>query len=262
MGQILSHAPVYFAAAQVRHNPIGAITNDLYIRGRIQEALRSLGYSDQQELKSGIRLEVAGTNVHVDQPPQLLCMNSAKTSAVVVQNDRFWLQTTHYVDFEAFKDAFLNGLRALHEVVNLDYIDSVSMRMLDAVVPKENETLQQYLPEALLGLDTWSEERNWQLLHQGAEHVFQTEKHRIVFRCVRRPSEIGFPPDSVPVGMELLARHREIRRAHAVLDTDASLDLRNEIDIDLVGEQLVEIKKDLSQCFNNVVLPYALEQWK
>lgn len=262
MGHVLNRAPVYFAAAQVRHNPVAAITNDPAIRARIQEAFRALGYSDQQELKQGILLEVAGANVQLDQAPQLLCMNAAKTSAIVVQNDRYWLQTTHYLDFEAFKTAFLNGLQALHEVVKLDYVDAVSMRMLDAIVPNDGETLQQYLPPELLGLDDWAEKRNWRLVHQGAEHVFLTENHRVIFRCVRRPGEIGFPPDSVPVGMELLDRHKEIQRAHAVLDTDVALEQRHEIDVDLVGQQLIAVKKDLSQCFENVVLPYALEQWK
>lgn len=262
MGHVLSRAPVYFAAAQVRHNPVAAITNDLSVRARIQEAFRALGYSDQQDLKQSIRVEVAGANVEVAQQPQLLCMNAAKTSAAVIQVDRYWLQTTHYLDFEAFRTSFLDGLKALHDVVSLDYIDAVSMRMLDAIVPNDGETLQDYLPPELLGLDKWAEKRNWDLVHQGTEHVFQTEKHRVIFRCARRPGDVGFPADSVPLGMELLERHKQVQRTHAVLDTDAALEKRHKIDITLVGEQLSAVKKDLSQCFKNIVLPHALEQWK
>jgi len=261
MGQVLSRAPVYFAAAQIRHNPIAAIA-DSSVRRQIQEAFRSLGYPDQKEVKQSIFVEGDEANVELKQPPQLLFMNTLKTSAVVIQQDRFWLQTTSYLDFEDFKKAFLAGLSVLHNIVKLDYIDSLSMRMLDAIVPGPNESLSQYLPESILGLDAWAESRGWQLLHQGADHVFQTAKHRIVFSCVRRPSQVGFPPNCVPVGMALLARHNQVQCVHAVLDTDAALEKRQEIDLILLGQQLVDVKKDLSQCFRNIVTSYALEQWK
>ena len=261
MGNVLNHAPVYFAAAQVRHNPISALATDAGLRSKVLEALRALGFTDQKELKQAVRIEVAGANVELPPQHQLLCLNSDKTSAFVVQQDRCWLQTTHYLDFHAFKDAFLTALGAVHAAVGFDYVDAVSMRMLDAVVPLDGEHLSEYLPPGLLGLDQWAEQRGWTLLHQGTEQVFSTERHRVVFRCTRRPSEVGFPPDCAPEGMVLLERHRGVSRPHAVLDTDAALEKRQKFDLGELDGQLTAVKKDLSQCFESVVTQHALKQW-
>lgn len=262
MGHVLTQAPIYFAAAQVRHNPIAALATDPPLRARVMEGLRALGYTDQRDLKQNLRLEVAGDSLELPPQLQLLCMNSERTSAVVVQPDRCWLQTTHYLDFEAFRSAFLSALDAVHAAVNLDYIDSLSMRMLDAVVPKKGESLADYLPEQLLGLDAWAEHRGWTLLHQGAEHVFQSELHRIVFRCVRRPAGVGFPPDCAPIDMVLLDRHAQVDSPHAVLDTDAVLEKRQKFNSSELSSQLIKLKADLSQCFKNVVKPHALKSWE
>ena len=262
MGDVLTRAPVYFAAAQVIHNPVAAVSEGS-TRRELKEAFRRLGYSDQRDFQFKARVEINGAQLELpSQPPQLQCMNAERTTAVVALADRFWVQTTHYLDFEAFRADFLVGLSALHEVLSLDYVDSVSMRMLDAIVPQPGESLKDYLPESLLGLENWGDERGWKLNHQGSEHVFSTGRHRVMFRSVRRPDALGFPPDCVPLEMELLDRHKQVQRAHAVLDTDVALEARQSFDVEAIGMQLVEIKRDLSQCFKNIVLESAWEQWK
>lgn len=262
MGDVLTRAPVYFAAAQVIHNPVAAVSEEA-TRRELKEAFRRLGYSDQRDFQLKARVEINGTQLELpSQPPQLQCMNAERTTAVISLVDRFWVQTTHYLDFEAFRADFLAGLSALHEVLGLDYVDSVSMRMLDAIVPQPGESLNDYLPESLLGLENWGGERAWKLEHQGSEHVFSTGRHRVIFRSVRRPEALGFPPDCVPLEMELLDRHKQVQGVHVVLDTDVALEARQSFDVEAIGLQLVEIKSDLSQCFSKIVLEPALEKWK
>lgn len=260
MGQMLKLAPVYFVAAQVRHNPIGAWEDEAK-RNLLKERLRKLGYSDQQEMKSNVVVQVEGQSVQLQAPRQLMCMNAVRDSAVAVQTDRFWLQTTNYQDFPRFKAAFFAALGEVHAEVGLDYVDAISMRMLDAIVPSDGESLMQYLPEALLGLDSWAQDRHWSLEHQSSEHVFLTEKNRILLRCVRRPGRVGFPPDFSPIGMEILERHRQANVVHAILDSDAVHEGRQAVDLEVLGQYLDSIKGDLSQCFKNIVTPHALERW-
>lgn len=262
MGDVLTRAPVYFAAAQVIHNPVAAVSDEA-TRLELKEAFRGLGYSDQRDIQFKARIEVKGAHLELPpQPSQLQCMNAERTSALVVMPDRFWLQTTHYLDFEAFRSDFLAGLSAVHKILGLDYVDSVSMRMLDAIVPQSGESLKDYLPQSLLGLENWGEKRDWELVHQGSEHVFSTGRHRVIFRSVRRPKELGFPPDCLPIEMELLERHKQVQGVHVVLDTDVAYEARQSFDLDAISQHLIEVKKDLSQCFNNIVLKTALEKWK
>ncbi|RDS81598.1 TIGR04255 family protein [Dyella monticola] len=263
MGQPLTRAPVYFAAAQVRHNPIAALNDDAR-RTAIKERFRKLGYPDQREMQSSISVVVNAQNIELPSPRQLTCLNVARDWAVVIQNDRFWIQTTNYPEYSTFQERFMAALAELHAEVSLDYMESVSMRMLDAIVPdqKAGKTLADYLPPSLLGLDSWAQERNWQLEQQSAEHVFITAAdNKVVLRCVRRPGEIGFPPDFIPLGMELLPRHKGIKSAHAVIDSDAGHEKREPLNMDAVGRYLISVKGDLSQCFKHIVTQEALRQW-
>ncbi len=260
----LTNAPVYFAAAQVVHNVIGKIVADGPIRNDVLEAFRKLGYPDQGYLEISTRFQVGEKHLDASQPRQLVCLNSAKTNAIVLHTDKFVLQTTDYVGFDSFKKSFLEGLKTLDKIVSFDYVDSVSMRMLDAIVPRNGESLSDYLPPALLGLEDWANERDWTLLNHSAEQIFRAGKHDVRLRCVRRLDSIDFPPDVVPIGMVLLERHRaEGTQSHAVLDTDVLFTIRqNPFDLLAIDGQLDAIKKDLSQCFKNIVSATALESWK
>lgn len=261
MGSVLSRAPVYFAATQVRHNPVPAL-NEKETRSVLRERLRKLGYTDQAEIRQQFVVEVGGNKIELQQPQTpLVCMTQDKHTAVFITEDRFWVQTTNYADFPWFKRAFIEALAIVDDVVELDYVDIVSMRMLDAIVPKEGEVLEQYLPESLLGLTAWAKDRCWELKHQAAEHVFQHGDHRITLRCVRQPNKIGFPPDFVPHGMALLQRHAVVDREHAVLDSDSAYEHRLSFDLDEIANHLDEVKGDLSTCFKTVVTNYALDQW-
>ncbi len=262
MGTSLSKAPVYFVAAQIRHNPIDLLVLDEVLLARIKDALRKLGFSDQAQIDNALRIEQGGANVEFSQPKQFLFKNRDSTEAVCISFDRILYQTTAYSDFEQFKSTFLNALAVIHQIAELDYVDAVSMRMLDAIVPTDGKDLQDYLPIELLGLTTWADERSWQIIHQSIEHAFDSNENRIVLRCIRRPAEIAFPPNFLPLGMKLRPEFATLNTRHAVLDTDAAFSARFRFDLNEIESHLLSIKNDLSQCFKNIVTPQALEEWK
>lgn len=262
MGEVLARAPVYFAAAQVKHNAIPAMREQA-LRIKLTETFRKLGYTDQRDETKNIVLRFGDQTVSLDAEPALICLNSKRTEAVALHPTRLWLQTTAYSDFDAFKASFLRSLSALHSEVQLDYIDSVSMRMLDAIAPRPDEALSDYLPKELLGLESWAKERGWTMQHQSAEHRFLTGNgHRIVLRCTRRQGRISLPPDLDAFEMPFLDRHQTIDGEHALLDSDAIFEGRQPVEVEKLDVQLLDLKADLTQCFRTVVSLKALEAWR
>jgi uncharacterized protein (TIGR04255 family) len=56
------------------------------------------------------------------------------------------------LNFSLLNNKAISGLNLVHEIVELDYIESIGLRYIDAIVPIDNDSLQQYLNPALLGL--------------------------------------------------------------------------------------------------------------
>jgi uncharacterized protein (TIGR04255 family) len=194
---------------------------------------------------------------------QLGCLNVERTIAVGLQRDRIWIQTSDYRDIESFAATFLAAIDAIHDEVTLDYIDTVSMRMFNAVAPNAGERLDQYVISGLLGLTDWGKKLSWTTEAQSAEHHFQSQQgHRVVVKGTWRNSPIGLPPDMLPLDMPLIERHRAFAGEHLVLDLDAGFTHREVFNRVATENHLRAVKQDLVACFDGLVTPWALEQWK
>ena len=62
-------------------------------------------------------------------------------------------QTTEYDTFDPFKEQFLLGIKTVDKVRSrLSFCERVGIRFLDAVWPRSNEKMTDYLAPSLVGL--------------------------------------------------------------------------------------------------------------
>lgn len=261
MGEKLVNAPVFLTAAQVRHNPI--LTLDDYA-ARLQEMFRKMGFPDyKSRVISGFEINASpsGIRVNPQETRQHSYINRAGTSCFVVESSRLYFQVAEYDVFDTFRAAFINGLELLNSVVTLDYIDSVSMRLLDAIVPRDNESLSKYLVNELLGIGKSLEEDSWKVSHSASETVAITDQHKIVVRLLARHGKLTLPPDLNTQGMKLMPRFIDIDDVHAILDSDCAYEMRMDFDLEEVSSRLRLLKDDLRTTFHAAVTKHALDSW-
>jgi uncharacterized protein (TIGR04255 family) len=270
MGQKMSNAPIYFALAQVRFNTILAL--DQYLPA-IQDGLRKAGYPDFEKSFLGIINLALGPaspvraplNVPSMQPqPRYSFYNEGKTSGFILDQSMMSFQTTEYDVFEVFTSEFLKGVAMIHETAGLSYSERIGIRSLDAVCPKPDETLSQYLFPSVIGIyDTLAPR---QLVHSYSEVRTKEGNTTLVSRAVimqqEQEGDIAFPPDLQPIEMRVNDKFKKIKGLYAVIDTDSWLEEREKFDLSGLERRLDALHNELRRSFDLMVTPYALEVWK
>lgn len=262
MGAKLANAPVFLTAVQVRHNPVLAL--DDYAKA-LQEQFRKIGYPDYKvRVQSEFEIDVStpsGMKVKSQESRQHSYLNRAGSACFVLENSRLYFQVTEYDVFDTFRDEFLKGLGLLHSIVTLDYVDSVSMRLLDAIVPAEKEDLSAYMAKELLGIGEVLEDPTWGIMHSASEATIRTSEHRVIVRTLARHGKLSVPPDLNIQGMQLTPRFSEVNGVHAILDSDCAFESRSNFDLADISSRLRLLKDDLRTTFQAAVTKYALDRW-
>lgn len=269
MGKKMKSAPVYFTIAQVRHNPILSMGNYL---PQIQERMRKAGYPDfERRVTIALNLVAAAPNAESNHPKESMpsaqqveryvFFNADRTRNFLVEAGALSFQTTDYGSFETFSEEFFEGMTIVHDVVSLAYAERVGIRYLDAVVPKEGEKgLPKYLIPQVLGLaKTLPDKINVTLSF--TETHFQARTGRVLARTIIQNGPLGFPLDLQPVGMALASKFAGVKGVHAILDTDASYEVRQDFDMAKLLECLKGLHDDIRVAFDATVTPHALKTW-
>lgn len=263
MGEKLANAPVFLTAAQVRHNPILAL--DGYTVG-LQEQFRKIGFPDYKvRVQSEYEIDMtntSGVKVKSQESRQHSYLNRTGSACFVLESSRLYYQVTEYDVFETFRDEFLKGLELLNSIVALDYVDSVSMRLLDAIVPLEKEELSAYMAKELLGIGEVLAQADWGIAHSATEAKITTPEHGIIVRTLARRGKLSVPPDLNILGMQILPRFSAVEGVHAILDTDCVHEARKEFDLHEISSRLRLLKDDLRTTFQAAVTKYALDRWR
>jgi len=263
MGQKLKNAPVYFTIVQARFNPILALET---YAPKIQERLRKQEFPDvQRTVQSTFNLNIASppedspAEVPVERLARYTFYNIERTAGFILDNAALSFQTTEYDLFASFLARFLKGLQIVHEVVDLSYTQRLGVRYLDAVFPRTDEALSDYLNQSLLGL--YGKIDGHQLVHAFSETVSKTDAIKVVSRAIIRESSVGFPPDLQPMTMTLAERFRILTGTHAILDIDGSYEQRERFDVDRIKKWLTTIHDDITKAFKASVTQHALDVW-
>jgi uncharacterized protein (TIGR04255 family) len=263
MARKMTHAPVYFAIVQARFNPILAL--DSYAP-QIQERFRKHGFPDAQKsvlatlnLNLSAPTEGSTPQVPVAQTARYTFYNMDRTSGFILDQGAVSFQTTEYDVFETFSHEFRQGLQAVHDAVDLSYTDRIGFRYLDAVFPKANESLGDYLNPSVLGLTERFQES---VVHSFSETNLRSANVTVVARVIIQDGEVGFPPDLLPNVLRVAERFRALRGRHAILDTDGSFEGREAFNLDRIGDHLNEIHDESAKTFHATVTPNALRVWE
>ena len=268
MGEKWAHAPVFCALAQVRHNPVWQLGEYL---PKIQEALRQIGYPDaRRESLALVRLPAPSTEPgtppmlpRFEQVPRVICADRERTHACIVDPDKFTYCTSEYETFERFTDEFLGCLDPIQAVLKLEYVDQVSARYLDAVVPPNGEPgLSDYLVPGVLGLTPHITDR---VTIRHAEYLvqFQTEERIEVNARTRIQSgRIVLPPDLQPLAVRIADRFTTVDAVHAILDTDALYRERQAFEAEALRTLMTKLREAVGIAFDATVTPKAVAAWQ
>lgn len=255
----MTRAPVFYTLAQVQFNPIVQMSD--YV-AQLQERLRRTHFPDfraenQFELKIR-RLDEAQPDVQPSQNKRWSFTNADRTEGYLLLSDALVFHTTMYDTFSDFLQKTIFGLTLIHEIVELNYIERIGLRYLDAVTPMGEDTLQQYLDPSLLGFSANLEGR---LSHSFTETVTAVGEGNLVARAIITDGALALSPDLMPLQLKLQSRFADINSRNAVLDTDYFVVKRSSFDLTEIEEQLKDAHKNIKNTFKISVTDYAMEKW-
>ena len=264
MGKKLTNAPVYYTVAQVQFNPV--LDLDGYIPA-IQSKMREAHSPDyKKEVVQRLVLpfgaaEQGQISAAPTVTPQVryLFGDIAGRSIFLLDTNALSFQTTSYETFETFSESFLKGLGILHDALRLDFVERVGLRYLDAVQPlKDGETLRDFLVPEVLGLALRGQ---GELQHSVSETVALTPAWQLVSRVVIRHGRVGLPTELGGLAPTIEPRFTQREGLHAIVDTDASLGVREVFELSKVGARLTALHDEIVTSFNATVTDHARSSW-
>ena len=262
MGKKMRHAPVYFTIVQARFNPIMALDD---YAPKIQDRMRRSDFPDLQKgMLATFNLNIAPGEAGPPQVPvahtaRYAFTNMAKTSGFILDQGSLSFQTTDYDVFGTFSANFVKGLKIVHDVVGLGYVDRLGVRYLDAIYPQKDEGLSKYLTDSVLGLYG---KVSGVIGHSFSETLIRREKINVIARTIVQDGPIGFPPDLHSMSLVLSERFRTLNGFHAILDTDGSDETRTGFDLNDVSTRLKAVHSAVTATFKATVTQHALDSWE
>lgn len=265
MNARMTNAPVYYALLQAQFNPIAAMER---YASDIQDLLRRDGYTLFEEQETP-QLEFAFESSEAPPVPKVTTLKvwrmtaPDRSSGFVLTPASIAFHTTHYQTRREFLPAGLKGLEVVHKIVGLEHVSRLGLRYLDAVQPRDGETVDQYLAAGVCGVQFGAIERS-----ASSEQVFETqpgvlaERGVLVARVHRVTANLGFPPDVAPHGLTIMDKFTGVApAAHAVIDTDHFVQGAFPLDLDVLGQQIGALHGDIRRAFEAIVTPHALTVW-
>lgn len=263
MGLKWKNAPVYFVIAQIRFSPVVNIESFI---PEIQELFRRNGFPDFQ-LSQRIMLHLNGQQNSASetampiQEKSFFFGNQSRTQVLLLDSNSFTLQTTTYSAFEDLSELFLRRFEEVSSLVSPSYTERVGIRYLDAVMPKDNESIDQYLIPEVQGLRTYSKEK---LLQTFSESRIQHEDGIVLSRVVRLRGKVAFPLDLHPTASQMIlnSRFAGFEGHYAIIDTDGYNEERENLDVERLRNKLAALHTHVDDAFHKTITKFAVQQWK
>lgn len=260
MSSKMANPPVFYTIAQVKFNPVLDMQDFI---GSIQKQWRSAYPDFSQDTVNEIQVHLSAPGrapeVKTISSPRWSFKNIDKTSCYSVGTNFLTFQTTAYQDSAHFIAALVKGLSDVHAIVKLAYIESLGMRMLDAIVGKNVEDLASYLKPNILGLAGQLDGECKQAISQ---LVMDTgDGQLLTAKLILLKGRVGLPQELVPLPLKLSDRVLAIDGFHVILDNDCSQTKRVPIDVSDVTKRFRVVKAQLSKAFLETVSEHALRVW-
>lgn len=261
----MSNAPVYYVLAQIKFTPVKAMKK--YVDD-IQDALRLQGYPlfesrESTQLKFEFNTPSEPAQPAFETVQHWYMSDLKRTSGFVLGNDFITFQTTEYDTHQPFIKELMKGFTAVMDHPKPALVTRLGLRYLDAVLPENGETIEQYLCEGLHGINLELDQ-----IQSVNELVFQTkvgpivENGFLVTRLHKMRGQLGFPPDMIPVGVDMIQRFRtEHELWHGIIDTDHYVEGSMPAVVDVIEKQLTSLHSVVKGTFNKMISQYAIDKW-
>lgn len=188
-----------------------------------------------------------------------LFSNPENTKNFLLDQSALAFQATEYDIFETFASHLLQGLDLLNKTVGLSFIERIGVRYLDAVIPREGETLSEYLIPEVMGLYG---KLKGTVQHSFSETLTRGEEGSVVSRTVIQQGQIGFPPDLVQsMTLKVAQRFMQSEGMHAIIDTDGFYMERVPFDLAEAKRKLTVLHDRIDRSFRATVTEHALAVW-
>jgi uncharacterized protein (TIGR04255 family) len=189
-------------------------------------------------------------------------LNEKRTAGFLLDHGGLSFQTSEYGVFSQFSAAFLQGLRILHESVELSYSDRLGLRYLDAVCPTAEEKLSQYLKPSMLGL--FENIGGRKLIHSQTETKTSSDNVYLLGRVTildQLSGEVAFPVELRPKPLSVVDKFKDIKGVYAIIDTDSWIEGREKFDLSNLEKSLARLQTETRFSFDQMVTAYALKVW-
>lgn len=271
---VLRKAPLIYALSAVRFSPVLLMPK---LIPAIHHAIRASLPEFFQMIKG-----VPGAP-QLSEPNSWAFLDKGLKNACVLSQDHLILQSMDYLHFEQHAELFRSCVDAvLRETGGLD-IAGVGMRYVDRIEPDEEETLRDYLPEALLPLENEVVSKlgsSGPKLPLGVSTTtYHFDPEFLHIRCWRQPG-MWVPDDlAEPAFVFEIARQTRQQAAGqrldqstalqslssrgALLDTDAywPLPITERLSLDEISHKLKHLHTMANTAFRNVATEHAFHRW-
>jgi uncharacterized protein (TIGR04255 family) len=258
MGKKLPNAPIFYVLAQVRFAALPKISERI---SDVQEDLRENGFQDPfDESITTIEfdMQAAQPGVQTKAVKRWVSRNADRTAGFLFDSSSMTYHTTAYEDSTTLVDTFTKGLEIFNKYVNIQLVDRIGVRTLDAVFPKDGECIEKYINRSVLGLYG---ELNYELQHAFSETVLNSPLGTVMTRALTQSAGISMPPDLMSPHFVLAKRFVNLSGVHTMIDIDATKGDRAPFDLNHVKETMVALKTLASESFWKTVTKEAEVIW-
>jgi len=254
LGQWAS-APLVYVLAEVRCSP----TLDVERRAAaVQEAIRS----EYPLLEPAAEIRVSpGSPVGATTSQIFAFTDASKRRGVLISSSSVCYHVTEYVTSNEFFEQLGNVLRAIEPIYAKDTVTRLGLRYVDAIVPRDAETVFDYVNPALAGVNlNGDSSRRVQCV---VEQPRQNGGIAIRFLALGIP--IYRSPDLPALGLRQptwVDKTMERQAETAILDTDNWIVAEGPYQAESVLGVFKGLKSGITSAFLKAISPHAMTIWQ
>lgn len=255
----MKNAPVYFTVVQVRFNPILNMEPHLPV---IQDKMRQSGFPDYRKEVVQQLVFQAGSQTAppaVSNSPRFVFGCADSSAEFGLESNSLSYMTFSYDTHETFFKTFLDGLAAIHVSLAINFVERVGLRYFDAILPREGETLSDYLTPEVTGL---CNKLNGKLVHSYSETIMSIDTDKLITRCLIRDGQVTMPPDMAPLSVKINPKFTKRKGIHGIIDTDAFYETRTQFSIESINAKLNSLHAEIVTSFKKTITDHAETVWK
>ena len=258
MKRKMSKPPIFYTLGRVKFN---AILN-------MEEFITSIQSDLRQDYPDFVRDVIPEVQIQMQapgKPPTVNTVSSVRwnlknvetTAGFTITPTSILFHTTEYGDSDALVEQILRGLKTVHAYAKLTYVESVAIRMLDAVIPAPKQELSLYLKPGPLGLHAIM---SGELTQSVSQATFDTAAGQAISRTILLSGKLGFPNDLLPMTLKI-NDHFKASGLHAILDNQCEKTGRISLNFGTIEAHIRAVKTQAAEPFWNSITDKTKELW-